>query len=90
MGKEEEIFGRMGEAVIVGDLEGAVKAAQDSIDAGLEPYKAITDGLAKGMEVVGEKYESKEYFLPEVLISSEAMYAGLDLLLPLLKTAGRR
>lgn len=87
MGKEEEIFGRMGEAVIVGDLEGAVKAAQDSIDAGLEPWKAITEGLAKGMEVVGEKYESKEYFLPEVLISSEAMYGGLDLLLPLLKEA---
>lgn len=85
MGREEEIFDRMGQAVIVGDLEGAKKAAQDSIDAGLEPWKAITDGLAKGMEVVGEKYESKEYFLPEVLISSEAMYAGLDLLLPLLK-----
>ncbi len=87
MGKEEEIFSRMGEAVIVGDLEGAKKAAQDSIDAGIEPWKAITDGLAKGMEVVGEKYETKEYFLPEVLISSEAMYAGLDLLLPLLKEA---
>lgn len=87
MGKEEEIFSRMGEAVIVGDIDGAKKAAQDSIDAGIEPWKAITDGLAKGMEVVGDKYETKEYFLPEVLISSEAMYAGLDLLLPLLKAA---
>lgn len=77
----------MGEAVIVGDIDGAKKAAQDSIDAGIEPWKAITDGLAKGMEVVGDKYETKEYFLPEVLISSEAMYAGLDLLLPLLKAA---
>lgn len=82
----EEIFGRLRQTVIVGDTEGAAKAAQDSIDAGIEPWRAITDGLAKGMEVVGEKYESKEYFLPEVLTSSEAMYAGLNLLLPLLKT----
>ena len=81
----EGIFKRLRETVIVGDTEGSAKAAQDAIDAGIEPWKAITDGLAKGMEVVGDKYESKEYFLPEVLTSSEAMYAGLNLLLPLLK-----
>ncbi len=89
MGKEDEIFSRMGQAVIVGDMEEAKKATQDSIDAGIEPWIALTDGLAKGMEVVGDKYESKEYFLPEVLISSEAMYAGLDLLLPLLKAEAK-
>lgn len=82
---KEEIFERLQKTVILGDIEGAEKAARDSIDAGIEPWRAITDGLAKGMEVVGEKYETKEYFLPEVLTSSEAMYQGLNLLLPLLK-----
>lgn len=81
----EKIFEQLGQAVIVGDTEGAAKAAQAAVDAGIEPWKAITDGLAKGMEIVGEKFEKKEYFLPEVLVSADAMYAGLNILLPLLE-----
>lgn len=54
------------------------------VAVGVKPYEAIMEGLAKGMEVVGEKFEAKEYFLPEVLMSADAMYAGLNVLLPLL------
>jgi len=86
MAEKEKILDRLRQAVILGETEECAKAAQDAIDAGIEPLKAITEGLAKGMEVVGEKFENKEYFLPEMLLSSEAMYASLDLLLPLLKT----
>jgi len=85
MSEKEKVFERLRQAVIVGDAEEAKKAAQDAINAGIEPWKAITDGLATGMKVVGDKYESKEYFLPEVMVASDAMYAGLNLLLPLLK-----
>lgn len=86
MAEKEKILDRLRQAVILGETEECAKAAQDAINAGIEPLKAITEGLAKGMEVVGEKFENKEYFLPEMLLSSEAMYASLDLLLPLLKT----
>ena len=87
MSEVERIFERLVQAVIAGEIEDAKAAAQDSINAGIKPWKAITEGLAKGMGVVGEKYEAKEYFLPEVLMSSEAMYAGMNLLLPLLEAA---
>jgi len=87
LSEKEKIFEQLQHTVIVGDTEGAKKAAQDAINAGIEPWKAITEGLAAGMKVVGEKYESKEYFLPEVMVASDAMYAGLNLLLPLLKAA---
>ena len=86
MGKKEEIFERLRQAVILGETEECVKTAQDAIDAGIDPLKAITEGLSKAMEVVGDKFENKEYFLPEMLLSAEAMYAALELLLPLLKT----
>lgn len=86
MGKKEKILDRLRQAVILGETEECAKVAQDVIDAGIEPMKAITEGLSKGMEVVGEKFENKEYFLPEMLLSAEAMYAALELLLPLLKT----
>jgi methanogenic corrinoid protein MtbC1 len=50
--------------------------------SGIEAEEAIIEGLAKGMRVVGGKYETKECFLPNVLSSAEAMYAGLKILLP--------
>jgi methanogenic corrinoid protein MtbC1 len=40
------------------------------------------DGLAAGMEVVGEMYERNEYFVPEVLMCADALYQGLDILRP--------
>jgi len=37
-------------------------------EAGIDPFEAITDGLAKGMENRGTKYESGEYFIPQLLV----------------------
>jgi corrinoid protein of di/trimethylamine methyltransferase len=85
MDEKEKIFNRLKQTVISGDTEACVKAAQDSINAGIDPMKAITEGLAKGMEVVGEKFEKKEFFLPEMLLAAEAMYGALDLFIPLLE-----
>jgi methanogenic corrinoid protein MtbC1 len=44
---------------------------------------AIMNGLAAGMEVVGDLYDRNEYFVPEVLMCADALYAGLDILRPL-------
>ncbi len=40
------------------------------------------DGLAAGMEEVGKLFDSHEYFVPEVLMCADALYAGLDILKP--------
>jgi trimethylamine corrinoid protein len=88
MSQREEILKRMADGVVVGDEEATKKAAEDwaeLVKAGKElAYIGIVDGLAAGMKIVGEKYESKEYFLPEVLSAADAMYAGLNVLLPLI------
>ena len=89
MGEKEKIFDRLKQTVISGETEACAKAAQDSINAGIDPMKAITEGLAKGMEVVGEKFENKEFFLPEMLLAAEAMYGALELFLPLLERGKR-
>jgi len=83
--KKEEILQKLAEAVINGDVDLAREMAERALEAGIEPWVAITQGLAAGMKVVGDKYEAKEYFLPEVLMAADAMYAGLDVLLPHLK-----
>jgi len=49
------------------------------------PLKEILDkALIAGMKVVGEKFKAHEIFLPDVLLAARAMYAGLDILKPLL------
>jgi len=62
-----------------------VGAAEAYIDAGYDAYEGITDGLSRGMEKAGQLYEEEEYFVPELLICSDAMYNGLDVLRPHLK-----
>lgn len=84
MSEKEKILNKLATAVVLGEEKVAEETAKEAIDAGLKPYEAIINGLAEGMRVVGEKYECKEYFLPEVLLSADAMYAGLNFLLPLI------
>ncbi|HUW65697.1 MAG TPA: corrinoid protein [Spirochaetia bacterium] len=60
----------------------AASAAMEAIAAGIAALEAIDGGLLKGIKVVGDKYEQQEYFIPEVLLSSDAMLAGLEVLQP--------
>jgi dimethylamine corrinoid protein len=76
------IFEKLAKAVAIGDVKASEETAQEVLNAGIRPYEAIIEGLAKGMEVVSDKYDKKEYFLPDLLLSAEAMYAGLNILLP--------
>jgi methanogenic corrinoid protein MtbC1 len=62
-----------------GEVPAMVVAA---LDAGVPARTILTDGLAGGMLRVGEKYAAKEYFIPEVLVASKGMYAGLDVVRP--------
>jgi len=82
MGEKEEIFKKLIEAVDLGDEDLAAEWANKALAEGVPPYDAIILGLAEGMKLVGDKYERKEYFLPDMLISADAMYAGLNILTP--------
>ncbi|NIN68377.1 MAG: cobalamin-binding protein, partial [Anaerolineae bacterium] len=58
------------------------QASHEVLELGMDPYQAIMDGLAAGMDVVGELFSKKEYFVPEVLMCADALYVGLDILRP--------
>lgn len=84
MRSKEEILQDLATAVIDMDEETARSVAREAIDAGIAACEAINEGLVKGMQVVGDKYEQQEYFIPEVLLCSDAMMAGLEILQPYL------
>lgn len=81
MNKEELLKG-LGEGVIKYDEEKVKALAQEWIDAGYDANEGIFEGLAAGMEVVGDLFAKNEYFVPEVLMCADALYAGLDILKP--------
>jgi len=85
MVREEEILCKLRDAIVNLDIEGVQKACREAIDAGIPAYKAVTDGMAKGMEIVGEKYENGEYFLAELIMAGETMKEGMKVLEPYLK-----
>jgi len=72
------------------DFEGVKKAAEDAMNVGISPVKAITDGLAAGLTIVGEKFERKEYFLSELVVAAEVMKEGMTVIQPHIKGEGTR
>lgn len=85
--KEKEILNRLRECIVKLDIEGILQACQDALATGIPPVKAITQGMAKGMSMVGEKYEAGEYFLSELIMAGEVMREGTKILEPHLKKA---
>jgi trimethylamine corrinoid protein len=83
MAEETTVLGQLKQAVMDGDEETAVQAAHEAAAAGIDPQKAIMEGLAAGMAEMGRLYEEGECYVPELMVSSEALYAGLDILKPL-------
>jgi len=79
----------MARALIVGDKDTVARKTREGLDLAMDPKALIFKGLIPGMDVVGEKFRRNEYYVPQVLLSARAMYAGLDLLKPLI-TAGAR
>jgi corrinoid protein of di/trimethylamine methyltransferase len=78
----EEILKDLAEGVLNMDEDLAVEVAREAIDTGLDAFDAITNGLVVGMNRAGELYDQEEYFVPELLICSDALYAGLEILKP--------
>jgi corrinoid protein of di/trimethylamine methyltransferase len=67
------------------DEDHARELSIEAVERGFDAYITIERGLVDGMGRAGELFEAEEYFIPELLLCSDAMYAGLDILRPHLK-----
>jgi 5-methyltetrahydrofolate--homocysteine methyltransferase len=79
-----DILAQIAEYLELGDDERVHGLTRQAIDAGLPPADILNRGLIGGMNAVGEKFRVREIFLPDVLLAAKAMYAGMDLVKPLL------
>jgi len=82
------VLSDLSDAIIGGDHARAGDLTRQAIAQGLPPKAILDDGLIAGMTVVGDRFREHEIFLPDVLLAARAMYAGMDLLKPLLIREG--
>ncbi|RNI12447.1 hypothetical protein EFE42_08540 [Methanohalophilus sp. RSK] len=73
------------DVVVKGDKYTAPDIANEALGEGIDPYEAIVNGLSKGMSILGNKYDNGEAYVPDLLLGTDAMYAGMDVLNPYLK-----
>lgn len=72
------------EALIAGDIDSLISLVNDAIDQGISASDILNKGLIVGMDIVGERMESGEMFIPEVLMSAHTMGEAVEILKPLL------
>lgn len=83
--RRQEILKNLSEGVVEYQDDQVRDYANLALEEGLDAYDAIMNGLAAGMEIVGDLYDRQEYFVPEILMCADSLYAGLDILKPHLK-----
>jgi len=66
---------------------GVMELTEKALANNISPDVIITQCLTSGMQVVGEKFSTKEYFIPDMLASAEAVGAAMDRLKPLLEAS---
>ena len=84
------IYERLSTAVLEGDDEKTPKLVQRALGEGLVPKDILDNGLVPGMNEVGVRFKRGDMFVPEVLMSADAMQAGLAVLRPQLAATGAR
>jgi 5-methyltetrahydrofolate--homocysteine methyltransferase len=71
-------------ALIDGDEGKLAQLVHEALDGGVPATQILNEGLISGMDIIGEKMENEDMFIPEVLKSARAMSSAVKILTPLL------
>lgn len=71
-------------AIIDGDSDVAGEGTQAALEAGVDPLKILNEGLMSGASEVGKRFESGEFFLPELMLAGRALKAAMEIVKPAL------
>ena len=82
------IYERLATAILEGDAEKTPGLVEKGLEQGLAPKEILDNGMVVGMNEVGARFKAGDMFVPEVLMSADAMQAGLVILRPELVASG--
>lgn len=84
---EQELFGKLKQAIIEGDSEELTGLVQGAIDT-TAPLDLIENGMMPGMTEIGDKFSEGEVYLPELLMAAEAFQEAMKIVKPRLEASG--
>ena len=78
MQTKEELLSRLSDCVCDMEDDEVVDVVKEYIAAGYDPQEGMLEGLVDGMKRASVLYEEGEYFVPELIVCSDDMYAGIE------------
>ena len=88
MADAEQIYARMRKSIEDYDNDAAEAAAKEAVDAGIDLLEAVEKGFAEPIRAIGEAFDRMEIFLPQLMLGSDAMKAGMAVLEEAIKQSG--
>ena len=82
MAKSKELLEKLSECVVEMEDEEVVDVANEYVESGYPALDGIMEGLVDGMNKASDLYDEEEYFVTDLLLCSDAMYSGIDILKP--------
>ncbi|MCK5542365.1 MAG: corrinoid protein [Desulfobacterales bacterium] len=81
-------FNKIKETLVSLDVQHLIELVNEALKKGTSAVDILNDGLIAGMDIVGEKMENEDMFIPEVLMAAQAMSQCVEILKPLLGDEG--
>ena len=85
MSTDTQALEKIRQAVIDGESDDAREFTQQALLAGLDAMQVLNEGLMAGADYVGQKFETGEFFLPELMLTGRALKAAMQILTPALE-----
>ena len=86
---EAEILGGLKQAVLDYDAEGGARLVRQGLDQGIPPLRLVDEGLSLGIAVIGEKFQTMEIFLPELMMAAKVFLEAMKILEPVILAQGQ-
>ena len=78
----DEIIGSLKDSIVKGDKEESVALTKKAIESGLDTKVILNNGLIQATQIVGTLFEKMEYYLPDLIISADAMIGVMEIIKP--------
>ncbi len=85
-----DVLNRLAEQIYLGQQDRVRELVREAIEDDIAATRILTGGLIPGMDVVGEKFQAGEYYIPNMLMAARAMQGALEILRPLLVETGAK
>ena len=85
--EKNQILENLCQKIIEGDMDRIKELSNQALDSGINPLEILENGISKGMEFVGKRFETGEAFLPELLMAANSFSCAMEVVSPALEAS---